>query len=384
MLRFLVFICVLCNVTSGLSQSKQSLVSKRTKTKKELIRSKSKLNQLKKEKTEETHVFNQLTSSIRKDKAFVVGLNQKVDSLVKSSQNKMQTFHHVSNELQKNNLQKRKYVAFLHKSYLNKKTNHSIQIFKRVDKKYISSIIGYFNRIQHILNQLKDELLFTLCRMKNEENVFSQMVFRKKIEINYLDSIRMEKISVLKNLHKKERRLSRSISVQQQQIDKLNKRIERIIYLQMRKSKKSKKSTKSTKSNSAFAKVKGNLSWPVESKKIVVAYGKKEHPDHPGIYTNNNGIDIACSKQEPIKAVFDGEVVGVFTIPGMQQAIMIKHNDFFTTYSNIANVCVKKGQQVKRMDTIAKSAIHSESGTYRLHFEIWYGKNKQNPSNWLK
>ena len=48
----------------------------------------------------------------------------------------------------------------------------------------------------------------------------------------------------------------------------------------------------------------------------------------------------------------------------MQQAVMIKHADFFTTYSNVTNVSVIKGQKVTRNQVIAKSAKHNESKSY--------------------
>ncbi len=53
----------------------------------------------------------------------------------------------------------------------------------------------------------------------------------------------------------------------------------------------------------------------------------------------------------PVKSVFNGEVVGVFN-SGDEMSVTIRHGKYFTTYSNLSSVSVKKGDAVKTGEAI--------------------------------
>jgi murein DD-endopeptidase MepM/ murein hydrolase activator NlpD len=51
-------------------------------------------------------------------------------------------------------------------------------------------------------------------------------------------------------------------------------------------------------------------------------------------------------------------------------------------YSNLDQLFVKKGDKVKTKQEIG--VINTdETGKTRLHFELWHGKNLQNPEGWI-
>src|SRR5690606_18500375 len=117
---------------------------------------------------------------------------------------------------------------------------------------------------------------------------------------------------------------------------------------------------------------------------IVGKFGKQQHPIFDQVFTHNNGIDIRCSANASVKAIHAGTVVSVFSIPGSGNAVMLKHGNYYTTYSNLGSVVVKRGEEVNSGAKIGTVAKDSNSGSYLLHFELWNGKTKENPEHWLQ
>lgn len=128
--------------------------------------------------------------------------------------------------------------------------------------------------------------------------------------------------------------------------------------------------TKETKlSNAGFEANKGKLPWPVKKGEITKGYGKQPHPVHVNVFTYNNGVDITTVKQSTVRAVYDGEVSSVIVIPGAGKAIIVKHGNYRTIYSNLQETYVKSGDKVKAKQEIGALLINA-SGNSDVHFEI--------------
>lgn len=136
----------------------------------------------------------------------------------------------------------------------------------------------------------------------------------------------------------------------------------------------------------SFESNKGRLAWPVGNGSITERYGRNPHPTLSGVITNNNGIDITCSKGSTVKAVFEGEVTSVFSITGAGKVVIIKHGAYRTVYSNLGETFVKIGSQVSTKQAIG-SLLSSEGGVSVCHFEVHLvaGLTTQslNPSLWI-
>ena len=63
---------------------------------------------------------------------------------------------------------------------------------------------------------------------------------------------------------------------------------------------------------------------------------------------------------------------------------MVKHGDYYTTYSNIAKVYVKKGDHLRTGGQIGTIGRDTNAGGHFMHFELWRNKTKENPSSWIK
>lgn len=91
-----------------------------------------------------------------------------------------------------------------------------------------------------------------------------------------------------------------------------------------------------------FIKNKGHLPWPI-SGTVSMAFGL--HELIPGVKHYNIGVTIDAQGGAVVKAVFDGEVLSVFSV-GEAQTVMLRHGKYFTTYSNLSTVSVQKGANV--------------------------------------
>lgn len=139
--------------------------------------------------------------------------------------------------------------------------------------------------------------------------------------------------------------------------------------------------------SSNFAANRGRLSWPVSNGFISDRFGKNKHPVF-NIYTENYGIDIKTKKGTPAYAIFAGEVLSVIYIPGAGQNVIVNHGSYYTVYSKLKNVSVRKGQKIA-LKQVLGSVMTDDTGSTKVHFEIWsVGTNgsvkKENPSNWVK
>jgi LysM repeat protein len=100
-----------------------------------------------------------------------------------------------------------------------------------------------------------------------------------------------------------------------------------------------------------------------------------------GYSGSNEGLDIAAKSGTSVKAAESGEIALISKSVGQNTIILLRHPDnLYTVYSNVANVSVKKGQRVKRGQTIAKVASGDPSF---LHFEIRRGTESVDPVPYL-
>ena len=124
----------------------------------------------------------------------------------------------------------------------------------------------------------------------------------------------------------------------------------------------------------SFAQNKGNLPAPVNNNyRIIGTLGVQQHNELSRVPQGTSA-----------RAVFEGKVTSVFVIEGNKAAIIIRHGNYLTVYSNITGVTVRKGQQVKAHQVLGKVAIDSFSNKAILNFQVWHERSKQNPQAWIR
>lgn len=132
-----------------------------------------------------------------------------------------------------------------------------------------------------------------------------------------------------------------------------------------------------------FADNKGKLPWPVERGSISSAFGEHAHPLYRDIKIKNNGIDIITSKGSKARAVFNGVVSSVMSIPSMHNIVIIRHGDYLTVYANLGDVYVKKGDAVNIRQSIGQVYTDPSNAKTMLQFQLWHSTSLMNPESWI-
>ena len=114
----------------------------------------------------------------------------------------------------------------------------------------------------------------------------------------------------------------------------------------------------------------GSLSfrWPAKGR-IIAGFGPKTNGQ------TNDGINIALPEGTPIKAAEDGVVAYAGNeLKGYGNLVLVRHADgFVTAYAHAKELLVKRGDPIKRGQTIARSGQTGNVDAPQLHFEIRKG-----------
>lgn len=135
--------------------------------------------------------------------------------------------------------------------------------------------------------------------------------------------------------------------------------------------------------NSEFAMNKGKLPWPVDNGYVCIHFGSYTI-EGTTLKGYNHGITI-CAPQAgvPVKSIFNGEVVGVFSSGG-EMNVTVRHGKYFTTYSNLSSVSVKKGDAVSTGQAVGRLGADDEGGSGgKLDFLLMIETKEVNPELWL-
>jgi murein DD-endopeptidase MepM/ murein hydrolase activator NlpD len=99
----------------------------------------------------------------------------------------------------------------------------------------------------------------------------------------------------------------------------------------------------------------------------------------------NDGINIAVPEGTSVKAAEAGVVAYAGSeLKGYGNLVLIRHpNGFVTAYANNSDIEVKRGDTVKRGQTIAKSGQSGNVASPQLHFELRKGSTPVDPAQYL-
>ena len=268
-----------------------------------------------------------------------------------------------------------KRILFL-REYSRARKTQALQITKNQDSLAINK--------QRLLSQKE------LIKSKKEQNL--KLISNKKKSLDKVLISKDEKKTAVSKLQKSEQIFLKKIKDQQKKSRQLEQKIKKIIEEEIRLAREKIKRDKDNKISltpeaqllsDKFSANKGKLPWPLEQGLIIQKFGKQKHKVFGNIETFNNGINIATNKNAIIRSVFDGKISRIFFIKGEGKAVLINHGEFFTVYSGLEEVKVKLGDNILAKEEIGKVLTRENDDRTELHFEIWQGYDKQDPSAWL-
>jgi murein DD-endopeptidase MepM/ murein hydrolase activator NlpD len=112
--------------------------------------------------------------------------------------------------------------------------------------------------------------------------------------------------------------------------------------------------------------------------------GKKINPFYKTVVMHN-GMDLLGATGTDVLASADGVVEAAKRSKrGSGNSIVIDHkNEYVTTYSHLGDVLVRKGQQVRQGDVIARVGLSGMSFAPHLHYEINFNGKIMDPVNYF-
>jgi septal ring factor EnvC (AmiA/AmiB activator) len=235
-------------------------------------------------------------------------------------------------------------------------------------------------QIQEVSKELNGQLVQVEAKRTEQSDLLAQQV----AENEKLVSLKNRQNKVVAQLNAKQKELRSEMAERKKAIEKLDRLIADLIRAELEKNR-----TMSTTAiadeealTASFEGQKDQLPWPVKSGFISMKFGRQPHPVLKNIAIESTGIEIQTNSEETVSSIFDGEVRTRAFLPGYSNVVIIKHGTYYTVYSKLKEVNVKKGQIVKASDVIGTVQTNPD-GVSEVHFEIWKNTEKLDPEKWL-
>ena len=267
------------------------------------------------------------------------------------------------------------------------------QAYKRL--KYFQQYSEYRKRQAEMIVKtqvLLDKKIKDIEEIKKSKQL---LLINEEQEKRMLAEEKQEQEGTLSKLQEKEKELMQALKAKEKEQKQLQLAIQRIIEEEIRKAKEeAKKAGKASPKglvlapeavelSTVFANNKSKLPWPVPEGLITGKFGEHQHPVLKGITIKNNGVDITTPKGSIVRAVFEGVITGVATVPGFGKVIIIRHGEYLSVYSNLKDVFVKKGDKINTKQNIGSVFTDLSNSKTELHLEIYKGSIAMDPEHWL-
>jgi septal ring factor EnvC (AmiA/AmiB activator) len=250
-------------------------------------------------------------------------------------------------------------------------------LYTRQMTRYRQKQLEQIEAIRFVLQQKVSDLN---ARLSEKE----QLLLQQMKEVSTLKNKKEQQSDTYQKLQKRQRELKEHLEYQQRIASRLQREIERVIEEEARKTKGAVKTPDFELVSDNFAKNKGRFPWPVENGVITDRFGEHAHPVLKNIIIKNNGIDITTRQGESARSIFNGTVSRVFAIPGGNTAVIIRHGEYISVYSNLSEVFVSQGDDVHTGQEIGRVYVDRDDDNKTvLKFQIWKENLKLNPEEWI-
>ena len=422
------------------AQSVKELEKQRNKTL-QLLESTSKmLNETKKSQRSSLNKLTIINKNIVERKTLINNIGKEINELDGEMQSLNQEKRLLENRL---STLKRDYARLVQEAHLNRSVYTKImfvlsansfdQSYRRL--RYLQEYSDYRKQQVRKIENVKTQIVVKSDSLNRNKQTKVEVVKQKEVEANKLTNDQKKEKVMLTDLKKKEKKLMADLKKQQKIANDLNNKIARIIAEEIRKAelkrkaeqeraaaeerkrlaaeqkkqgtksstpsseKEAKKTEKQAPVQSAsvsmltkeeklisgnFSANSGRLPWPTDKGFISGHYGVHPHPVLKHVTTNNKGIYIQTPTGTNARAVFEGEVTQRFSIPGSNNAVIIKHGEYRTVYANLTSIYVNVGDKVSAKQSIGKIYTDGDNDNKtELYFQIYKGRTLLNPEGWI-
>jgi murein hydrolase activator len=389
-------------------QSRKELEEKRKKLLKDIEQTSSLLKQTKEDKAATLSRYVTLQKQINKRQQLVETINEEMGFLLNNMERTATVVIALNDDIER---LKTEYVKIARHAYRQKLT-HSKWLFLLSAKnfndafrrwQYLRQYDRYRQRQARLILDTQQTLLDKIKALEDRKREKESLLSSEQRQSRMLGLEMEVKNQLLVELKGDESRLAHDLESKQAAANKLNKAIEKVIRDEMERIRREERSAaaaasaatpgkaavptatpEATTLSNEFNNNRGSLPWPVKNGVITGRFGRQPHPTIPNIEIVNNGIDIQTDQGAQVRSVFEGTVVGTQFIPGFDYMVILQHGSYYTVYSNLEEVSVKKGDKIIIGQSLGRVSTDQKTNTSEVHFEIWKEKTRLNPQDWVR
>lgn len=392
MKRFLVLIAVILGTVNMGAQDKVALEKRKESTLKELEIARELLDKTRDKKQNTIHRVTLLNRGINSREQLIGNIIQEIDLLDQEIDGLEEEIRKLERDIRKG---KEEYAHILYSIFKNHTDEEKMmyllaskdinEFYQRI--KYMKYLKDYRERKVQELEKMMEDIEIRSGELIEARNQQAALLEEKEQENNALLKERSQRNSMIRQLAQDEQRIRKEIEEKERIRKELEDRIRRIIEEETRKNAGNTLLSSLTPEQrlvgNSFLQNKGRLPWPVERGVITAKYGLIDHPVLDGVKIPSNGIDISTPPGTKARAIFNGEVTGVYAILGANYAVIMMHGEYITVYQNLVDPMVKAGDKVTAKQELG--TVHSDPGENIavMTLQVWKSKEILDPEHWL-
>ncbi len=392
---------LLC-VNVGFSQSskQKELEARRVELRKEIQKINALVSTNKDKKKSELTLIEELNYKVSVQRNLIKVTNQQANLLTREINNNQKQISQYRDELTS---LKANYAKMIERSYKNKNKQSRImfllsssnfkQAYKRVQ--YLNQYAEFQKEQGEIIKAKTKELqAANTLLLKQKEQKKKLIAENKQIQKDLEQEMKQHEI-IMQSINSNLAKYTAEVKAKQQEADRIDREIDKIIKAEIAKSNKKAGKTKSTSTSNfaltaeakALAKDflgnKGKLPWPVEKGVVKVRYGDQPSPIDASIRIKSSGVRISTEKGAKVRAIFNGEVMRIIQQKRSNPVVLVRHGNYISVYYNLGKVYVKRGDKVTTKQDIGEVFTNPNNGETVLKFSIYKDNHTQNPAAWI-
>lgn len=386
----------------GFSQSgkQKELEARRVELRKEIQKINALVSSNRDKQKSEVTLIENLNYKVSVQRNLIKVTNQQANLLTREINNNQKQISEYRDELTS---LKANYAKMIERSYKNKNKQNRImfllsssnfkQAYKRVQ--YLNQYAEFQKEQGEIIKlKTKDLQEANTLLLKQKEQKGKLIAENKQIQKDLEVEMKQHEI-IMQSIKSNLTKYTAEVKAKQQEADRIDREIDKIIKAEIAKSNKKAGASKTTASSSfaltaeakALAKDflgnKGKLPWPVEKGVVKVRYGDQPSPIDGSLTIKSSGVRISTEKGAKVRAIFNGEVMRIIQQKRSNPVVLIKHGNYISVYYNLGKVYVQAGDKVTTKQDIGEVFTNPNNGETVLKFSIYKDNHTQNPGSWI-
>jgi murein hydrolase activator len=349
--------------------------------KKKIAKEKQGISQVQKREGSILQSLGQIEGELEEKTKKLKAANSKLDDIASAMEKKVREAEQLKNSITNRQLLLRKRIVALYRwhrigsPFVILNGDVSLSTFLQ-RKHYFQTTLAYD---RELVGKLSEEL-------QRQETLREGLVSQREELESQRQTLAQAKDSVRKEAEKKQQMLAsirqekesrlRALKELEQAAGRLQKMMEEL-------SKQALSRPPEVPSGTGLETMRGKLDWPVRGE-LVSGFGKTQHREF-ATEIFRNGIDIGAVLGQEIKAVEKGTVVFADRFSGYGKMVIVDHGErYYTIYAHLSEILKKKGDGVKRGETLGRVGDSDSLAGAKLYFEMRKDGRSVDPLPWFK